>query len=323
MQTWDEVLKELKAWFPVGCHQQRKLKGGGQWWFVPWQDIRDRLDDVLGHNWEISYGTPLIDVQANTCAIECKITIVLGDERRTRSAWGSVPISELSGKGNEMTQGSPIDRSQAESFKNAAEAWGLCRYLDWQRQPENPTPRQKEQREEWARYMHRQGNSRPAMDWQNEQKAKAAAAPRSPAPKPTPQKQQPPEPAPGSNPIARTSPGVVDQFTRNLESVKTLDDGMRLGVWLNQKAIATELDEVPGTRSLLLSKLTQKLANEMDLSSVMVAIDAEMTRLKLSANDGKDILKSRYNKHSRHMLTIGELLDFLGAMRNSEGYFQL
>ena len=48
----------------------------------------------------------------------------------TKEVLASVPISLVSKKGNEMTRGSVADRLAAEGLKNAAECWGVGRYLD-------------------------------------------------------------------------------------------------------------------------------------------------------------------------------------------------
>lgn len=111
-----QILTELKKPFPADSHKERKLPGGGRWFFLPWQVIRDRLDEVCPE-WQVSYSEP--GYLGDFCHISCTITIA----GVSRGAPGNTPI-------NEKGWGTPIERAIADSFKNAAEAWGIGRYLD-------------------------------------------------------------------------------------------------------------------------------------------------------------------------------------------------
>lgn len=55
------------------------------------------------------------------------------DKAIPRQAPGNAPIELLSGKGKDMSRGTPIERATADAFKNAAEAFGVARYLDDQK----------------------------------------------------------------------------------------------------------------------------------------------------------------------------------------------
>ncbi|MDD1428457.1 hypothetical protein MEO94_29225, partial [Dolichospermum sp. ST_sed9] len=43
------------------------------------------------------------------------------------------PIELISNEGKDMARGTPIERATADAFKNAAEAFGIARYLDDQK----------------------------------------------------------------------------------------------------------------------------------------------------------------------------------------------
>lgn len=118
------IQQELRQPFPAGAHDIREIANGARdWVFLKWQVIRERLDDVCPE-WLIDYS----DIQnvGNDFICRCGITI-LGVRKE---AIASVPVSVLSSRGKEMTRGSAADRVAAEGLKNAAELWGVGRYLD-------------------------------------------------------------------------------------------------------------------------------------------------------------------------------------------------
>ncbi|MBD2437401.1 Rad52/Rad22 family DNA repair protein [Nostoc sp. FACHB-110] len=118
------IQAELKKPLSAKLHEVRELPGTDKKWvFLPWQVIRDRLDEVAPE-WLIDHSE--IQYMNNDAICRCGITI-LGVRKE---AIASVPISLTSAKGKEMTRGSAADRLAAESIKNAAEAWGVGRYLD-------------------------------------------------------------------------------------------------------------------------------------------------------------------------------------------------
>ncbi|MBN3951903.1 MAG: hypothetical protein HWQ38_37755 [Nostoc sp. NMS7] len=119
-----QIQAELKKPFPATLHELRELPGGGKKWvFLKWQTIRERLDEVAPE-WISDYSE--IQYLGNDAICRCGITI-LGVRKE---ALASVPISVLSSGGKEMSRGSAADRLAAEAIKNAAEAWGVGRYLD-------------------------------------------------------------------------------------------------------------------------------------------------------------------------------------------------
>jgi hypothetical protein len=118
-----EILAALKQPFKPDQHIERKLPGGGRWFFIPWQDIRERLDEVYPE-WSCTWTEPCYI--GDYCHISCTI-IIAGISRQ---APGNAPIQLISNEGKDMARGTPIERATADAFKNAAEAFGIARYLD-------------------------------------------------------------------------------------------------------------------------------------------------------------------------------------------------
>lgn len=118
------IIAELKKPFPAPLHEIRELPGGARKWvFLRWQTVRERLDEVCP-DWTIDHSE--IQYLGNDATCRCGITI-LGVRKE---AIASVPITLLSKQGNDMARGSAADRLAAEALKNAAETWGVGRYLD-------------------------------------------------------------------------------------------------------------------------------------------------------------------------------------------------
>ncbi len=139
-----EILARLREPFPPEDHVDRTLKGGGKWFYIPWQRIRERLDEVYPE-WQVSYSDPIyLD---KYCVIQC--TLTLGNI--SRQAPGNAEIELISNTGNDMSRGTPIERAVADAFKNAAEAFGVGAYLDEQSQ---------DKRNFTLRYLHSKGDGR-------------------------------------------------------------------------------------------------------------------------------------------------------------------
>lgn len=118
------IQAELKKPFPAPLHEIRELPGGAKKWvFLRWQTVRERLDEVVP-DWTIDHSE--IQYLNNDAICRCGITI-LGVRKE---AIASVPITLMSKAGNDMARGSAADRLAAEALKNAAETWGIGRYLD-------------------------------------------------------------------------------------------------------------------------------------------------------------------------------------------------
>lgn len=121
--TFQEIIAELKKPFPPELHKDRPLPGGKRWLYIPWQAIRDRLDDVYPE-WSVHWSNP--SYVGECCVILCTITIA----GVSRQAPGNAPIEMLSSGGKDMSRGTPLERATADAFKNAAEAFGVGRYID-------------------------------------------------------------------------------------------------------------------------------------------------------------------------------------------------
>lgn len=144
MSNIKEILTELKKPFAPQDHIERELPGSGRWFFIPWQRIRERLDEACP-DWQVEYSTPVY--LGDHCVINCTLTIA----GVSRMAPGNAPIELLSKSGKDMSRGTPIERAIADAFKNAAEAFGVGAYLDVQAQ---------DKREFMLRYMQAKGDGR-------------------------------------------------------------------------------------------------------------------------------------------------------------------
>jgi hypothetical protein len=144
MRNFSEILQALREPFPPELHQERDLPGGAKWFFIPWQAIRDRLDEVYPE-WVVEYGMP--EYLDKYCVVKCKLTIA----GVSREALGNAEIELLSSKGKDMSRGTPVERAVADSLKNCAEAFGVAAYLDEQ---------VKSKQEFLIRYLHKSGDGR-------------------------------------------------------------------------------------------------------------------------------------------------------------------
>lgn len=124
-----EVLEKLKQPFPPEDHKKRKLPGQGEWIFVPWQKIRDRLDQILPLDWEVKYSDPV--TVGDYLVIRCQLTILISQGGITREGLGNdKAFPELNEQGRPKIIGTPPERARADAFRGAAEEFGICGYLD-------------------------------------------------------------------------------------------------------------------------------------------------------------------------------------------------
>ena len=142
-----DITTQLKAWFPPEAHRERDLPGGSKWFYIPWQTIRERFDEVCP-DWEVAYSAP--SYLGDYCAITCTITI----GGIAKQGVGNAEIMLLSSSGKNMARGTPIERATADAFKNAAEVWGVARYLDEQTDSKTKA--------DFVRYMQHAGDGRAA-----------------------------------------------------------------------------------------------------------------------------------------------------------------
>jgi hypothetical protein len=114
------ILEKLKKPFAAEEHKDRDLPGGGRWFFIPWQRIRKRVNEV-DPSWSVAYTDPI--VAGDYVCIRCQLTIC----GITREGMGNDKAYP-----DKKTYGTPIERAIADSFKNAAEQFGVGAYLDSQ-----------------------------------------------------------------------------------------------------------------------------------------------------------------------------------------------
>lgn len=127
-----DILQKLREPFPPDAHKERKLPGGGRWFFVPWQSIRDRLESLFPLDWTATYSDPV--VVGDYTVIRCQLTILVSQGGITREGVGNdKAYPELNDQGKAKTIGTPPERARADAFKAAAEEFGIAAYLDDQK----------------------------------------------------------------------------------------------------------------------------------------------------------------------------------------------
>ncbi|MDX2215494.1 MAG: Rad52/Rad22 family DNA repair protein [Oculatellaceae cyanobacterium bins.114] len=127
--TLSEIFPELTAKFEPQEHKKRTVPGGGDWYFVPWQTIRARLNRVCPDDWTNVYSD--LTFVEGYCIIVCTLTIC----GVSHQGIGSTQIEILNAQGKNTAYGDPIERATADAFKNAAEQFGIAAYLDAQSDP--------------------------------------------------------------------------------------------------------------------------------------------------------------------------------------------
>jgi len=111
-----ELKKKLKDFLPTTHHEIRDLPGGGTYAYISWQKVRAFLDDLC--DFHIEFSDPI--TVENICCVRCTIVI----EGVARQGMG---VCDTTKKG---IRGTFIESAIADSFKNAAEQFGVGAYLD-------------------------------------------------------------------------------------------------------------------------------------------------------------------------------------------------
>jgi hypothetical protein len=186
------TLAKLREPFPPEAHVERPLPGGGKWFYVPWQQIRERIEEVSPDHELEFYPPEFVDAY---CAVRCKL-VICGVSR--------IAIGNAENKGG--MRGNAIERAVADAYKNAAEAFGVCAYLDDQ---------SKEKRLWTAQYLHDKGDNRAMGEVMRNgdipgnlnRNKPAATAPKSAA--------TPPKPAPKTSaPVEVADPNLINSDQR-------------------------------------------------------------------------------------------------------------
>jgi hypothetical protein len=144
-----EILPKLQEWFSIEDHKERQIKGGGRWYYLPHQAIRDRLNEVCPGDWRTTYDGPhLIDGEP---IYHCHLTIC------------GVTRTGIGDKSNEQSSyGTAAQRAFRKAFTDAAEQFGIGAYLD--EQTSEKTKRN------FIKYMQAQGNGKAAVIYQDQQR---------------------------------------------------------------------------------------------------------------------------------------------------------
>jgi hypothetical protein len=121
----EEILPKLQEWFAPEEHKERKLPGGGRWFFVPHQTITQRLNAVCPGQWHTKVG--LTNVTGDYTVVMLELTICgvtrtgIGDDKT---------FPELNEEGKAKIIGTPPVRAFRSAFKDACEQFGICAYLE-------------------------------------------------------------------------------------------------------------------------------------------------------------------------------------------------
>lgn len=150
-QEYRDLLHRLREPFPPPHHKERKLRGGGKYWFVPWRRILQRIN-LMAPDAEIIYTDPQWnrDEKGDAWTVRCSITIC-----GVRRDGIGTNRPELNEEGQIKGIGDPVEIAAAAAFRRAAEAFGICEYLrdqeavnqmilDWQKQRRAATEAQQQ-----------------------------------------------------------------------------------------------------------------------------------------------------------------------------------
>lgn len=120
-----DILTQLKRPFPVNQLKWRKGGGGKELVYINAQQYQQRLDEVMGVNWQCEY-TQVTHTGLTACKVGLMLPCLWDDpEQKKPIEWGWVWRSSGAGETNiEGDKGTFTD-----SFKRACSAWGIGRYL--------------------------------------------------------------------------------------------------------------------------------------------------------------------------------------------------
>lgn len=287
-----DLIARLKEPFTVTEHKERKLPGGGRWFYIPWQTIRDRLEALFPLDWTATYSDPV--VVGDYTVIRCQLTILLSQGGITREGVGNdKAFPELNQQGKSKTIGTPPERARADAFKGAAEEFGIGAYLDDQKFV--------------IRHMQTAGDSRAYKfakenDWLDHG-LPAANEGRS-----------------SDSTSALGKPATPTNGTSSQPQLPELDPAPAEGVPL-QRATATKRQ--PTSRPVggeVLSDLESPAPPasipEMNPVDVLEQTSTELKRVGWTNTQGRDYLVKTYGKRSRQQLSDTELWDFLIHLRS-------
>lgn len=167
----NEIKEQLFAWFAPEEYKNRPLPGGGRWFYLSHQAIRDRLNEICYGEWEETYSDPV--VIGNSTFIKCQLTIC-GVTRTGIADDKTYP--ELNADGKEKIIGTVLVNVARHAFRDAAEKFGIGAHLDEQKGAD---------KKKFIDYMSGKGDRR-ASQFTHEQDWVDAGAMGKPSKKPAP-----------------------------------------------------------------------------------------------------------------------------------------
>lgn len=237
-----DILPQLAAWFPPEAHKERKLPGGGKWYFVPHQSVRDRLNEICPGDWHDEYKGPF--VSGNESVMICRLTIC-GVTREGIADNKTFP--ELNDEGKEKIIGSPVINAARHAFRDAAEKFGVGAYLDLQKSKQKSFVNYMRGRNDGRAYKAaydngwlKQDEAETVEHTENEQKPKKviSSAPLSQKPKPVA------KPEPAASPLS-----MYPQHDAAIEKVRSLTGHEQGQIAAQCKAITQGKSEQPSRLS--------------------------------------------------------------------------
>jgi len=291
-----DLIARLKEPFAVTEHKERKLPGGGRWFYIPWETIRDRLEALFPLDWTATYSDPV--VVGDYTVIRCQLTILLSQGGITREGVGNdKAFPELNQQGKSKTIGTPPERARADAFKGAAEEFGIGAYLDDQKFV--------------IRHMQTVGDSRAYKfakenDWLDHGLPTAnegrSSDPISPVGKPM---------ALSANGTSSQPPSVgIDPAPPDLGVPLQGATTPTKRQPANSQPIGSEAVDYPAPTAPSAS------IPEMNPVDVLEHISTELKRVGWTNTQGRDYLIKTYGKRSRQQLSETELWDFLIHLRS-------
>lgn len=153
----EDIIPLLSAYLSPEEHKERKIKGGGTWYYLSHQALRNRLNEICPGEWSTEY--QLSHMDGTDPIYLCRLTIC------------GVTRTGIGDKTNEPSPyGTTSQRSFRKAFADAAEAFGLGAYLD--EQTDDRTKR------EFVKYMHQCGNGKAAVNYQENQRIERGEPPK-------------------------------------------------------------------------------------------------------------------------------------------------
>ena len=198
-----EILPKLTAWFPPEDHKERKLPGGGRWFYIPHQAITRHLNEVCPGEWHTKINSTNIAGDYTVILLELTICGV------TRTGVGDdKTFPETNEEGKAKIIGTPPVRAFRNAFKVACEQFGICSYLD----------EQSSNRNAFIKFMQSKGDLR-AYKYAQENEWKEAGA------------------------MGTAKKSAADNVSAGIESSSFITEGQRKRLWAIAKTELKLSDE--------------------------------------------------------------------------------